>query len=74
MEATHEIRLSSGTIRYRDSGNGTSTEVGYVIGANIGLGLFGVHLAYDNEKLKGGGSSGVFGVGAHVAIKMPLGM
>ena len=30
-------------------------------------GLFGVHLAYDNEQLKGGGNVAVFGVGAHVA-------
>jgi len=25
-----------------------------------------VHLAYDNEKIKGGGSAGVLGVGAQV--------
>ena len=62
-------------IRYRSYSNaGNSTEFGYVIGANLGFGLVGVHLAYDNEKLKGGGSVGVFGVGAHVAIKLPLGM
>ncbi len=61
-------------IRYRSNNIGNSTEFGYVIGANLGFGLLGVHLAYDNEKLKGGGSQGVFGVGAHVGIKLPLGM
>ncbi|HYT99644.1 MAG TPA: hypothetical protein VEK85_04670 [Gemmatimonadales bacterium] len=70
-----EPYLSPG-IRYRNFGtnNGSSTEFGYAIGANIGLGLLGIHLAYDNEKQKGGGSVGVFGVGAHVSLKVPLGM
>ena len=70
-----EPYLSPG-VRYRNfgSGNGSSTEFGYAIGANLSFGLLGVHLAYDNEKLKGGGSVGVFGVGAHVAIKLPVGM
>ena len=55
-------------IRYHSvSGGGNSTEFGYVIGANVGFGLFGVHLAYDNERVKDGGTVGVFGIGAHVA-------
>ena len=56
-------------IRYRSSvsGGGSSTEFGYAIGANVGFGSFGVHLAYDNEQVKGGGTVGVFGVGAHLA-------
>jgi hypothetical protein len=62
-------------IRYRSYSNaGNSTEFGYVIGANLGFGLLGVHLAYDNEKRKNLPSVGVFGVGAHVGIKLPLGM
>src|SRR2546422_87972 len=62
-------------IRYRSYSNaGNSTEFGYVIGTNLGFGLVGVHLAYDNEKRKNLPSVGVFGVGAHVAIKLPLGM
>ncbi|HYT04846.1 MAG TPA: hypothetical protein VEM13_08210 [Gemmatimonadales bacterium] len=62
-------------IRYRSYSNaGNSTEFGYVIGANLGFGLLGVHLAYDNEKRKNLPSAGVFGVGAHVGIKLPLGM
>ncbi len=62
-------------IRYRSvSGRGNSTEFGYVFGANLSFGLVGVHLAYDNEKVKGGGSRRVFGVGAHVDFHLPLGM
>jgi hypothetical protein len=45
-----------------------------VFGANLSFGLVGVHLAYDNERLKGGGNRGVFGVGAHLDLHLPLGM
>lgn len=62
-------------IRYHNpSALGNSTEFGYAIGANLSFGLLGAHLAYDNEKLKGGGSRGVFGVGLHAGIHLPLGM
>jgi hypothetical protein len=63
-------------IRYRNfgSGNGTSTEFGYVFGASMSFGLFGAHVAYDNERQKGGGSVGVFGVGLHADFHLPLGM
>ena len=55
-------------IRYHSevSTGGSSTEFGYAIGANVGFRSWGVHLAYDNEKIKGGGSAGVLGVGAQV--------
>jgi hypothetical protein len=62
-------------IRYTSvSGGGNSTEFGYVIGANASFGLFGVHLAYDSEKLKGGGSRGVFGAGAQLGLHLPMGL
>lgn len=65
-------------IRYRNISaapvGGHSTEFGYAIGANLGFGLLGAHLAYDNEKVKGGGSVGTFGVGLHLGIHLPLGM
>jgi hypothetical protein len=56
--------------------NGTShTEFGYAIGANISLGTLGIHLAYDKEKQPSPQPSvGVFGIGAHVDIHLPLGM
>lgn len=63
-------------IRYRNFGtnNGSSTEFGYAIGANLSFGLLGAHLAYDHEKLKGGGSIDVFGVGLHAGLHLPMGM
>jgi opacity protein-like surface antigen len=62
-------------IRYHNAGGGTnSTEFGYVFGANFSFGVLGAHLAYDNERQKGGGSVGVFGVGLHAGIHLPLGM
>ena len=47
---------------------------GWVVGGNIGFGPVGVHLAYDSEKFDDGTRHGVFGVGANVAFKVPLGM
>jgi hypothetical protein len=63
-------------IRYRNLGptNGSSTEFGYVIGANLSFGMFGAHFAYDREREEGGGSVGVFGLGAHMALRLPMGM
>jgi len=61
-------------LRYRKSGSVNTTQFGYVFGANLSFGLVGVHLAYDNERRSGGGSRGVFGVGAHVDFHLPLGM
>jgi len=61
-------------IRYHSSGGANTTQFGYVFGANLSFGLVGVHLAYDNERLKGGGNRGVFGVGAHLDLHLPLGM
>jgi hypothetical protein len=62
-------------LRYTSPQGGTNTtEFGYAIGANVDLGLIGVHLAYDHENQKNAPSIGVFGVGAHLNIKLPLGM
>lgn len=66
-EVSVEPYVSPG-IRYRSFSDGSNrTEFGYAIGANLGFGTFGVHLAYDNEHVKGGGTVGVLGVGVHVA-------
>lgn len=48
--------------------------VGFVFGANLRFGTFGLHLAYDTEKGNDGGRIGVFGVGAHVTLRSPIGM
>lgn len=64
-------------IRYRKigSGGGNSTNFGFAVGANVGFGMFGVHIAYDYTKGKSGQpNAGIFGVGAHIALRMPIGM
>ena len=62
-------------IRYTSVSGGTNaTKFGYVFGANLSFGVLGAHLAYDNESVSGGGNRGVFGVGLHAGIHLPLGM
>jgi hypothetical protein len=53
--------------------SGTNSNLGWTLGANANFGMFGVHLAYDSEKVSGG-TVGTFGIGAHVALKAPIGM
>ena len=57
----------------KPSGGSTASNVGWVIGANVGFGMLGLHLAYDSQKV-GGVTRGVIGIGAHVALKAPAGM
>ncbi len=59
---------------HKPSGGSTVSNIGWVLGANVGFGMLGLHIAYDSEKLDGGGSAGVFGIGAHFALKAPIGM
>lgn len=59
-------------IRYRDGTNvGGRTEFGYAVGANLGFGLVGVHLAFDRERLPVGRTASIFGIGAHLFLKQP---
>jgi hypothetical protein len=51
----------------------SSTNFGFAIGANVGFGMLGVHLAYDHSKISGVTQS-IFGIGVHLALKVPLGM
>ena len=61
---------------YKASGiTGTTSNLGWTLGANANFGMFGVHLAYDSENYGGLiGTVGTFGLGAHVALKAPIGM
>ena len=60
---------------HKPSSGSTDSNFGWTIGANLGFGgIFGAHLAYDSESLGGGNTAGVIGIGAHVALKVPLGM
>ena len=53
--------------------SGTSSGFGWTLGANANFGMFGVHLAYDSES-NNGTTRGIFGLGAHIALKAPIGM
>jgi len=57
----------------KPSGLSTESNIGWVLGANVGLGMLGLHVAYDSQKL-GGATRGIIGIGAHVALKAPMGM
>jgi hypothetical protein len=59
---------------HKPSSGSTVSNVGWVFGVNAGFGMLGLHLAYDAEKLDNGSTAGVIGIGAHVALKAPLGM
>jgi hypothetical protein len=53
----------------------TNSDFGWTIGANLGFGaLLGAHIAYDSEKLGGGSTGGILGVGLHLSLKAPIGM
>jgi len=69
-----EPYLSVSNRWHKPSGGSTVSNIGWVLGANVGLGMLGLHVAYDSEKLNGGGTAGVIGIGAHFALKAPIGM
>jgi len=59
---------------YKYSGlSGTNSNFGWMLGSNVNFGMLGFHLAYDSESL-GGSTGGIFAIGAHVALKAPIGM
>lgn len=49
----------------------TENAVGVTFGANVGFGMFGLHLAYDTMS-NNGVSQSIFGLGAHVSLKAPI--
>ncbi len=59
---------------HKPTGGTTESNIGWVLGANMGLGMFGLHVAYDSESFGGGVTNGILGIGAHVALKAPIGM
>lgn len=59
---------------YKESGvSGTDSNIGWTLGANVGLGMIGLHLAYDSESFEGA-TGGILGIGAHFQLKAPIGM
>jgi hypothetical protein len=59
---------------HKPSGGSTESNFGWTIGANLGFGLLGAHIAYDSESFGGGSTGGIIGIGAHLALRAPLGM
>ena len=59
---------------HKPSGGATESNIGWVLGANVGLGMLGLHVAYDSENYGGGKTAGVIGIGAHFSLKAPIGM
>jgi len=68
---TIEPYLSVSNRWHTPSGGSSESNIGWVLGANVGFGMFGVHVAYDSEKLNSGATAGVFGIGAHFALNAP---
>lgn len=54
--------------------SGTESNFGWTLGANVNFGMFGIHLAYDSEKIDTNETGGIFGLGAHVQLKAPMGL
>jgi len=60
---------------YKYSGaSSTEANIAWTLGANVGFGMMGLHLAYDSENFGGGTTGGIWGLGLHVALKAPVGM
>jgi hypothetical protein len=60
---------------YKFSGiPGTESNIGWTLGANVGFGMLGLHVAYDSEDFGAGTKAGIIGIGVHVALKAPIGM
>ncbi len=66
-----EPYLSVSNRWHTPSGGSTESNIGWVLGANVGFGMFGVHVAYDSEKRDNGTTAGVWGLGAHLALNAP---
>ncbi len=57
---------------HKPTGLSTDSNIGWTIGANLGFGLMGAHVAYDSESLGGGATGGVLGLGLHLGLKLPM--
>lgn len=54
--------------------SGTESNIGFTVGANVGFGMLGAHIAFDSEKDDSGATNSIIGIGLHVALKAPIGM
>ena len=69
-----EPYLSVSNRWHKPTGGSTESNIGWVLGVNVSLGMLGLHVAYDSESYGGGTTAGIIGIGAHVALKAPIGM
>lgn len=54
------------------SGADTESAIGWTLGANLGFGMLGLHVAYDSQERFGNTKSGgILGIGAHIGIGVP---
>ena len=69
-----EPYLSLSNRWYATSGFDTDSNFGWTLGANLSFGgMFGIHAAYDSET-QPGATGGIIGLGAHVQLKVPMGL
>jgi hypothetical protein len=66
VTVTNRLMVASG-----GAPDNTENAVGVTFGANVNMGMFGLHLAYDTMS-NNGVSQSVFGIGAHVSLKAPI--
>jgi len=59
---------------HKPTGGSTESNIGWVLGANVGFGMLGLHVAYDSESYGAGRTDGIIGIGAHFSLKAPIGM
>ncbi len=69
-----EPYLSVGIRNHKPAGGSSDSNFGWTLGANANFGMVGLHVAYDSENRGSGVNGGIFAVGAHVALKAPIGM
>lgn len=67
-----EPYLSLANRWHKASGIPTESNIGWTIGANLGFGMMGAHLAYDSEDFGAGVKGGIIGVGLHLSLKVPM--
>jgi hypothetical protein len=56
---------------HKETGKPRDSNIGWTIGANLGFGMLGAHIAYDSESFGGGVTGSVIGLGVHVALRAP---
>jgi hypothetical protein len=67
-----EPYISPGLRYTKFTGVSGQSNFGFALGANVGFGMIGVHIAYDYTKGKNGApNTTILGLGAHVALKVP---